>query len=269
MADSGVKGVTVKLDSAMVTAPGAYKNLFIEDQYYKRLKISLRRTIRVPDNGESYGLPPDCGAFPIYSVAKYTSRLPQKVVAKGGVFIPMHQREAMWINFEGSSEFAVKIYVGGVNAISVPIPPTPVTAATYAEHGYPFFKLYEDLSGVSGNFEQLQSVGDLDKAKGHFEVHDSEVDVSFPSVALNTPNSVDQMEEEMEDYADGDDEIEDDDDDEDEDEVQDFDGDKKEDESDKPGSTNSSSDSSTIQLNIIDPKSVFLPIRLLEKQLRK
>jgi hypothetical protein len=30
----------------------------------------------------------------------------------------MKEREAMWVNFEGSSQFAVKIYVGGVNAVS-------------------------------------------------------------------------------------------------------------------------------------------------------
>jgi len=30
----------------------------------------------------------------------------------------MYQREATWINFEATRPFAVKVYVGGVNAIS-------------------------------------------------------------------------------------------------------------------------------------------------------
>ncbi|KAI4225969.1 MAG: hypothetical protein LQ349_006965, partial [Xanthoria aureola] len=40
------------------------------------------------------------------------------MAAKGGLFIPMYQREAMWINFEARRPFAVQIYVGGVNAVS-------------------------------------------------------------------------------------------------------------------------------------------------------
>ncbi|KAF7876492.1 hypothetical protein EAF04_001582 [Stromatinia cepivora] len=82
------------------------------------LDISFRRTVRVPDNGNTYNLPPDCGLFPIYSVDKYKDKLPNSMVAKGGVFVPMHQREAMWINFESVHPFAIKVHVGGVNAIS-------------------------------------------------------------------------------------------------------------------------------------------------------
>ncbi|QSZ31442.1 hypothetical protein DSL72_001007 [Monilinia vaccinii-corymbosi] len=82
------------------------------------LDISLRRTIRVPENGEAHGLPPDCGAFPIYSVREYAGGLSEEMVLKGGVFVPIYQREAMWINFKSTHPFAVKIYVGGVNAVS-------------------------------------------------------------------------------------------------------------------------------------------------------
>jgi hypothetical protein len=55
----------------------------------QKLEISLRRTIRVPDNGDVYELPPDMGAFPIYNVREYDSKLPLALVEKGGVFIPM------------------------------------------------------------------------------------------------------------------------------------------------------------------------------------
>lgn len=57
-----------------------------------RLEISLRRTIRVPDNGVSYDLPPDCGPFPIYSVEHYRAGLPDSIVEKGGVFVPMYRK---------------------------------------------------------------------------------------------------------------------------------------------------------------------------------
>jgi hypothetical protein len=56
------------------------------------LEISLRRTIRIPNNDNSYGLPPDCGPFPLYSVNEYKSRLPADIVAKGGCFIPMYRK---------------------------------------------------------------------------------------------------------------------------------------------------------------------------------
>ncbi|KAF8244368.1 hypothetical protein K440DRAFT_636125 [Wilcoxina mikolae CBS 423.85] len=42
---------------------------------------------------------------------------------KGGLFLPMYQREAVWISFDASKmkvpkRFAIKIFLGGVNGIS-------------------------------------------------------------------------------------------------------------------------------------------------------
>lgn len=37
---------------------------------------------------------------------------------KGGFFIPMYQREAMWVEFNSNSKFAIRTYVGDVNAVS-------------------------------------------------------------------------------------------------------------------------------------------------------
>ena len=44
-------------------------------------------------------------------------------------------------------------------------PETPVKAATYAKHGYPFFKFYEQPSGIYGDFE-LKSMDDFDRKIG-------------------------------------------------------------------------------------------------------
>ncbi|KAL2752824.1 hypothetical protein ACRALDRAFT_1083413 [Sodiomyces alcalophilus JCM 7366] len=82
------------------------------------MTISLRRTIRVPDNNSKNSLPPNCGGFPLYKVGDYRDRLPHDMVQKGGLFFPMYQREAMWIEFSADMPFAVKLFVGGVNAIS-------------------------------------------------------------------------------------------------------------------------------------------------------
>ncbi|KAI5847658.1 hypothetical protein DFP73DRAFT_474792 [Morchella snyderi] len=82
------------------------------------LEISFNRTIRVPDGGKEYQLPPQLGKFPIFNIADYEKKLPADMGEKGGVFIPMYQREAMWMSFYAQRTFAIKIYLGGVNGIS-------------------------------------------------------------------------------------------------------------------------------------------------------
>jgi hypothetical protein len=61
----------------------------IDDQ---KLRISFRRTIRVPDNDETSLLPPDLGAFPLYLVDALEKKLPHSIAAKGGVLFPMHSK---------------------------------------------------------------------------------------------------------------------------------------------------------------------------------
>ncbi|CRK36726.1 hypothetical protein BN1708_007158, partial [Verticillium longisporum] len=82
------------------------------------LTLTLNRTIRVPDNQDINALPPSCGQFPLYRVRDYARNLPDNMVQRGGLFFPMYQREAMWIAFHANHPFAIKIYVGGVNAVS-------------------------------------------------------------------------------------------------------------------------------------------------------
>nr|XP_036586659.1 uncharacterized protein CTRU02_03247 [Colletotrichum truncatum]KAF6797216.1 integral membrane protein [Colletotrichum truncatum] len=82
------------------------------------LSMQLNRTIRVPDNKDINALPPGLGAFPLFKVRDYTQNMPKDMVKKGGIFFPMYQREAMWISFSAGAPFAIKIYVGGVNAVS-------------------------------------------------------------------------------------------------------------------------------------------------------
>lgn len=82
------------------------------------LVISFRRTIRVPDNKKISKLPPDLGGFQLHKVQDYADRLPRDMVDKGGVFFPLHQKEAMWIKFEATAPFMVKIYCGSVNVVS-------------------------------------------------------------------------------------------------------------------------------------------------------
>jgi hypothetical protein len=63
-------------------------------------------------------------------------------------------------------------------------PETPVTATTYAQHGYPFFKLYEQPSGVYGDFG-LKSMGNFDKEIDiNSSIHEEEENLVFASVGL-------------------------------------------------------------------------------------
>lgn len=81
------------------------------------VSITFQRTLRIPDDGKTYPLPPGLGAFPLRLVRDYASRVPAGWAERGGVFLPMYQREAMWLRFSGSPH-ALKVGVGKVCAIT-------------------------------------------------------------------------------------------------------------------------------------------------------
>jgi hypothetical protein len=82
--------------------------------------IEFQRTLRIPDDGREYFLPPGLGRFPVLPVSRFADRVPEPWRRRGGVFIPMHQREALWINFQVSPwhRAAVKVGIGKVNAVT-------------------------------------------------------------------------------------------------------------------------------------------------------
>jgi hypothetical protein len=79
--------------------------------------IDFQRTLRIPDDNKPYALPPGLGRFPVKHIDDYAPKLPEDWVTHGGVFIPMYQSEALWINFHGSYPCAVKIAAGKINAV--------------------------------------------------------------------------------------------------------------------------------------------------------
>jgi len=98
-------------------------SLHIHDRRFSRWHLKFQRTLRVPDDGESYPLPTYFGSYPLLNVETFSDRLPLHMRKKGGLFIPMFQREALSLDFgsilQSSEEhFAVRIYAGSVNAIS-------------------------------------------------------------------------------------------------------------------------------------------------------
>ena len=80
--------------------------------------ISFLRTLRIPDDNRSYPLPPGLSQFPLDHVDDYAERVPEEWGRHGGVFLPMHQAEAMWINFESDYPMAVKVAAGKINAVT-------------------------------------------------------------------------------------------------------------------------------------------------------
>lgn len=86
----------------------------------ERFSLSLQRTLRVPDDGRTYPLPPGLGRFPIHAVADYRARVPEEWRETGGFFVPAYQREALWIGFDAPPwrPNVVQVGAGRVNAVS-------------------------------------------------------------------------------------------------------------------------------------------------------
>ena len=86
-------------------------------------KVNFQRTLRIPDDEKEYPLPPGLGRFEIQHIDDLAARLPQVLVRRGGVVMPMWQSEAMWLNFSSRHTradypFAIKISAGKINAIT-------------------------------------------------------------------------------------------------------------------------------------------------------
>lgn len=84
------------------------------------LTVSFQRTLRIPDDGRQYPLPPGLGRFPIKAVSDYRFRVPASWRERGGYFLPMHSREAVWLAFEAPHwrSCALKVGAGEINAVS-------------------------------------------------------------------------------------------------------------------------------------------------------
>lgn len=81
--------------------------------------ISFQRTLRIPDDNQDYPLPAGLGRFPVHAVDGFD--VPPAWRAHGGVFLPMYQSEALWIDLDSawpSYPMAVKIAAGKINAVT-------------------------------------------------------------------------------------------------------------------------------------------------------
>ena len=106
-----------------------------EVHHFARFSINFQRTLRIPDDGTDYPLPPGFQNFPLVHVDDSSQKVPSSWVEHGGVIMPMYQSEALWINFTGRSyhkripernrvlrfpeyPFAIKVATGKINALT-------------------------------------------------------------------------------------------------------------------------------------------------------
>lgn len=84
------------------------------------LQIDFQRTTRMPDDDKTHQLPASLGSFPLHNVAAYADVLPDRIVRDGGVFMPMWQREALWIGLTSTrhARYALRFSIGRINAVT-------------------------------------------------------------------------------------------------------------------------------------------------------
>jgi len=85
-----------------------------------RFSVSFQRTLRIPDDGKVYPLPPGLGLFPVHEAQECLGgRIPEGW-DEMDLFIPLYQREALWLGFDGAKwkPNAVKVGVGKINVVS-------------------------------------------------------------------------------------------------------------------------------------------------------
>lgn len=107
----------------MITLEGDTLTIEFSDIHDEaKTEITFHRTLRIPDNGKEYPLPPGLGLLPLRHMDDHAARVPAAWSERGGVMAPLYQAEAMWIGFSGRHgtgyPFAIKIAAGKINAVS-------------------------------------------------------------------------------------------------------------------------------------------------------
>jgi hypothetical protein len=81
------------------------------------VRVQCVRTLRIPERG-TYPLPPGLGTFPLRRVDDYAETVPEEWLRRGGVMLPVYQREALWLSFTAREPAALQVGVGKVCAVS-------------------------------------------------------------------------------------------------------------------------------------------------------
>lgn len=99
------------------------------------------------------------------ATAKSTSQ-PEMGIAAGGQIDQVVKRDSGEYKWDATQTKVFNVQV--LNSLhfkqitGVAPPASPISPATYAKHGYPFFTMYEEPSTVAGEFSIVKSVGQID-----------------------------------------------------------------------------------------------------------
>lgn len=129
------------------------------------LEITFNRTLRLPEDGKVHNQPSGVGHIPVMNMACISRKLQNSgnaslmdMARRGGVFFPLYQREAMFLSFEVTNDsFAVRPFVGGVNAISG-LPWNAPPSQRLSKQDYVSVPPQESLDGIAvgqGTVKQL------------------------------------------------------------------------------------------------------------------
>ena len=99
---------------------GKTNQSFAEIRFGQNARFSFHRTLRVPETDQKHNLPADLGTLPIHRIEDYADKVPAHWLEDGGLFIPLYQKEALFIQMEGNTwhPSIAKICVGRINAVT-------------------------------------------------------------------------------------------------------------------------------------------------------
>lgn len=103
--------ITLEHDSLVFRFPELHPDAEVEVSFQRRCEHPARVSAA-----------PGLDTFLLRHIDDYAERLPERLVERGGVILPMYQAEAMWLNLQSRHEFAypiaLKIGTGKINAVS-------------------------------------------------------------------------------------------------------------------------------------------------------
>jgi hypothetical protein len=115
--DKVLKAMPAQIEAALRRKCMSRARLDRRDEF-ATVSVEFQRTLRIPDDGKVYPLPAGVGRFPLRHVDDHEKSVPASWLKRGGVMMPMHQSEALWLNFDAGYPFAMKVGAGKINAVT-------------------------------------------------------------------------------------------------------------------------------------------------------
>jgi hypothetical protein len=115
--DAHLAAATAAEKARLPSSRRELRELFVDHLPAARAAVEFQRTLRIPDDGHDHPLPPGLGQFPVRHVDDFAGT-PAAWKKHGGVMLPMHRTEAMWLQFSAECPVALKIAAGGICAVS-------------------------------------------------------------------------------------------------------------------------------------------------------